>query len=268
MAASIFKEQVVVITGASSGIGREVAHQLAAQGARLVLAARRAGELENAAAECRALGGQALAVPTDISQQQQCQALIDKTIAVYGRLDMLVNDAGISMWSLFEEVPDLSLFEKIMQTNYLGYVYCTYYALPHLKQSRGRIVAVSSLAGKNGIPTRSGYSASKYAVTGFFDSLRSELLDTGVTVTVVFPGYVASKGPGSGLGTGGVVPIGQSPRGISVMTPEECARIILRAAAKRRREELIGWQGKLSVWVRLIFPGLVDRIARRAAGVG
>jgi len=195
-----FRENVVVITGASSGIGRELAFQLADQGAWLSLAARNAERLESAAAQCRERGGKALVVPTDVSQQGQCRNLIERTVAEYDRIDALINNAGITMWARFDELQDLSLLEWIMQVNYLGSLYCTYYALPYLKQTRGRIVGVSSLTGKTGVPTRSGYAASKHAMVGFFDSLRIELADDGVSVTMIYPGFVATEARKRALG--------------------------------------------------------------------
>jgi NAD(P)-dependent dehydrogenase (short-subunit alcohol dehydrogenase family) len=140
-----FENLSVIITGASSGIGRELSRQLAAQGARVILAARQAEKLGELADECKVLGGQALVVPADVTDPDQCRGLVDRTVEAFGRLDMLVNNAGTTMWARFDEVTDLSIFEKLMRVNYLGSVYCTYYALPHLKQSKGRIVGVSSL---------------------------------------------------------------------------------------------------------------------------
>ncbi len=192
--AETFKDNVVIITGASSGIGREVALQLAAQGAKLSLAARDIERLEQVAAECRQRGAQALAVKTDVSIEAECRALIDRTVSEYGRIDTLINNAGISTWSPFDQLQDLGVLDQLMRVNYLGAAYCTFYALPYLKKSRGRLVAVSSLAGRNGIPARSAYAASKHAMTGFFDSLRIELADTGVSVTVIYPSFVTADG--------------------------------------------------------------------------
>jgi NAD(P)-dependent dehydrogenase (short-subunit alcohol dehydrogenase family) len=198
MSIAEFKDAVVIITGASSGIGKELALQLAEQGAQLVLAARSADLLEQVADECRAKGAAAaaeavaVAVPTDVTEIEQCRKLVGQAVANYGRIDMLVNNAGTTMWARLEEVKDLSIYEKIMRANYLGSVYCTYFALPYLKQSRGRIVGISSLTGKAGVPTRSGYAASKHAMAGFFDSLRIELAGSGVSVTMAYPGFVAT----------------------------------------------------------------------------
>ena len=264
MPQSPFSDKVVVITGASSGIGRELAHQLADQGARLALAARDAARLEATAMQCRARGGQALAVPTDVSDQAQCADLIARTVETYGRIDMLVNNAGLSMWAPFEDVNDLSIFETQMRVNYLGSVYCTHYALPYLKQSRGQIVGISSLAGRTGVPTRSGYAASKHAMTGFFDSLRIELGGSGVAVTMIYPSFVATEVRERAFGADGK-PLGTSPvREAEVMSVEECATIILRAAAARKREVVMTARGKIGMWLKLIAPGLVDRMARRA----
>ncbi|MFN8597829.1 MAG: SDR family oxidoreductase [Anaerolineae bacterium] len=264
----IFKDKVVIITGASSGIGREVAWQLATHGAKLVLAARDVDRLEQVAADCRTHGGQALAVKTDVAIEAECRALIERAVREYGRIDALINNAGISMWARFDQLQDLDMLDRIMRVNYLGAAYCTFYALPHLKQTHGRLVAVSSLAGKNGIPTRSGYAASKHAMAGFFDSLRIELADSGVSVTVIYPGFVTSEIRTRAFGTDGQ-PLKKSPvRESEVMTPQECARLIITAMARRQREEVMTLRGKLGLWVKLIAPGLVDRMAKRAIEIG
>ncbi len=259
-----FHQKVIVITGASSGIGRELAHQLAAQGAWLCLAARTEKRLEEAKAECESLGGRALVLPTDVRQQEQCEAMVRGCVDEYGRIDALINNAGVTMWARFEEVGDLSPFEQIMQTNYFGSMYCTHYALPYLKQSRGLIVGVSSLAGRNGIPTRSAYAASKHAMAGFFDTLRIELAGSGVSVVMIYPGFVSSEVRQRAYGPDGK-PLGKSPvREGEVMSTETCARLILRAMHKRQREVVMTARGKLGLWLKLIAPGLVDRIALKA----
>lgn len=268
MSPSIFKENVVVVTGASSGIGRQLALQLADQGAWLSLAARRGERLEEVAEQCRQRGAAALAIPTDVSQQPQCERLIQRTIEKYGRLDTLINDAGITLWSRFEDMRNLEPFESVMWTNYFGSVYCTYYALPYLKRSQGRIVAIASLAGKSGIPTRSGYAASKHAVVGFFDSLRIEIAEYGISVTVIYPDYVASETHTRAFGPDGE-PLGESPiQEGAVMTAETCAALILKAAARRKRGAILSRRGKILLWVKLIAPGLVDRMALRATQRG
>ena len=264
MAGSIFKDKVVVITGASSGIGRELAYQLAEQGAWLSLAARNEERLSAVAGECQVRGGRAIAIVTDVSEQAQCAQLIQRTMDHYDRIDMLVNNAGITMWANFEDVSDVGFFEQIMRVNYLGSVYCTYYALPFLKKTKGQIIGISSLAGRNGIPKRSGYAASKHAMVGFFDTLRIEIAEYGIGVTMIYPGFVATETRKRALGADGK-PIGKSSvREDEVMSAERCAKLIIQAAATRKRELVMTWRGKVGLWVKLIAPGVVDRVAKKA----
>ncbi|MCH9015900.1 MAG: SDR family oxidoreductase [Gemmatimonadetes bacterium] len=268
-----FRENVTIITGASSGIGRELALQLAGQGAWLVLAARHEADLNEVAARCRERGGRggrgerggrALVVPTDVSVNHQCRDLIDATVSEYDRIDTLINNAGISMWSRFDELETLEFFDTIMRVNYLGSVYCTHSALPHLKKTKGRIVGVSSLAGKTGVPTRSGYAASKHAMAGFFDTLRIELIDSGVTVTMIYPDFVATETRKRAFGPDGK-PMGESPvHEAEIMTAEECARQIIKAMGRRKRELIMSARGRIGQWIKLIAPGLIDRVALRA----
>jgi short-subunit dehydrogenase len=270
MSGAPFRDNVVVLTGASAGIGRQLALQLAAQGARLVLAARDPAKLDETAAECRALGARVLAVPTDVGDEAQCRGLVERAVAEFGRIDTLVNNAGIGMWARFDEMTDLAPFERIMRVNYLGSVYPTFYALPHLKRTRGRIVAVNSLTGRTGVPTRSGYAASKHAAAGFFDTIRIELEDSGITVTQVFPGFVATEIRERAYGPDGR-PLGEGNSPVKereVMTAEECARQIIDAAAKRKRELIMTLRGKIGARLKLIAPRLVDRIAKKAIEQG
>ncbi len=263
-----FPQKVILITGASSGIGRELARQLASQGAWLCLAARDEARLNAVKAECETLGGKALVVPTDVSRQDQCETLIRRCVEAYGRIDALINNAGVTMWARFDEVDDISPFEQIMRTNYFGSLYCTHYALPYLKQSRGLIVGISSLAGRNGIPTRSAYAASKHAMAGFFDTIRIELAGSGVSVVMIYPGFVTSEVRQRAYGPDGK-PLGKSPvREGEVMSVETCSRLILRAMSRRQREEVMTLRGKLGLWLKLIAPGLVDRIALKAIQSG
>jgi short-subunit dehydrogenase len=269
MTNSFYKDKVVVITGASSGIGQELAYRLAEQGARLALAARGVDRLEAAQAECLKRGArEAIAIPTDVAEQSQCEALIKQTVEAYQRIDVLVNNAGISMWANFEDLKSLDMLEKIMRVNYLGSAYCTWYALPYLKQSKGQIVGVSSLAGKNGIPTRSGYAASKHAMTGFFDSLRIELAPYGVSVTMIYPGFVTTEIRKLAFAASGEA-LEKSPvRENEVMTVEECVQLILKAMVKRKREVVMTFRGQAGLWIKLIAPGLVDRVALEAIEKG
>jgi short-subunit dehydrogenase len=266
-----FANKTIILTGASAGIGRALALSLAQQGANLVLAARNQAALEETVAACTLQPGtaiasgtapRAIAIPTDVTQPEACQQLIEKAIATFGQIDSLINNAGISMVTRFDEITDLSIFEQVMQVNYLGAVYCTHYALPYLKASRGLLVAISSLCGKTAVPTRSGYVASKHAMQGFFDTLRIELRGTGVDVLVVSPGFVATDIRERALGANGQ-PLGQSPRDESKgnMAVDECVCQIVWAMERRKREHLMTLKGKVTPWAKLMAPGFVDRIA-------
>ncbi len=254
-----FRDQVVIVTGASAGIGQSLALALAGQCAKVVIAARRADRLERVAEACRSFCGEVMVVPTDVSEEAQCKALVDKTIAKHGRLDMLINNAGLAASAAFAEFPDLQLFKYTVGVNFYGGVYCTYYALPHLKRAHGRIVAVSSLGGKAGLPYNTPYCAGKFAVHGFYDSLRMELRPDGVSCTVVCPWWVATEFHESQLNKDGV-PRGARGRAYytsRTMTSERCAQIILKAAFQRRREVLMG-PGALATWIKVIAPGFLD----------
>ena len=259
-----FSGRSVVITGASSGIGRALARELAGHGARLTLAARDANRLEAVAEECRARGAEALVVPTDVTRPEDGQALVERAVATFGALDVLVNNAGITAIAPFESVQDLSVYERVMKVNYLGSVYPTWYALPHLRRSRGLVAAMASLTALTGVPTRTGYAASKHAVLGFFDSLRVELRGSGVDVTVICPDFVVSEIQARALGFDGN-PIGVSPLDASkIMSAEECARLSVRAMAKRQRLAVLSARGRLGRLLRVFAPGLVDAVAARA----
>ncbi len=259
MKTSAFRGQSVIVTGASAGIGRALALLLSRQGARVTIAARRADRLEQLAEECRSTGGQALAFPTDVADESRCKVLVEKTVQAFGGIDMLINNAGMAASGLFTDFSDLSLFKRTMNVNFYGAVYCTYYALPYLRQRRGRIVAVSSLGGKVTVPYNTPYCSSKFAMHGFYESLRTELASHGVSCTMVCPWWVASEFHEAQLDKDGVP---RGPRGRAyytkrTMTSERCAEIVLEAALRRRREVLMG-PGPLAVWLRLLAPGLLD----------
>ncbi len=255
-----FHNNVVIITGASSGIGAEMARQLAGQGAKLALAARRADLLEQVAAECRARGGEALIAPTDVTDEAQCKRLIDAALAAYGRLDMLVANAGHAIQRTFEDMPDLERFKYEMALNFYGVAHCVHFALPHLKKTRGRIVGMNSLVGLIAAPTYTGYVASKHAMSGFLNSLRQELRGTGVSVTVIYPGAVLIDAVQE--------MVGEQIHHAELMTVEECARITIRAAGRRQRQVVMTTQGRIARWVQMIAPGLYDRFAGSAVREG
>ena len=260
--------KVLVVTGASQGIGRALVVGLAAQRPRLVLAARDEKALSAVAAACTARGADTLVVPTDVTSEASCRTLVERTLERFSRLDVLVNNAGIGMLARFDQVTDLRPYEELMRVNYLGSVYPTYYALPHLKATRGQVVAVSSLAGLNGVPLRTAYAATKHAQIGFFDSLRIELRGTGVDVTLVCPYFVQSEiRRRSAGGDGRTVEASPVHEG-EIMTADECARRIVRAMERRERLHVMTLKGKLGRWAKLLAPGLVDRMAEAAVRKG
>lgn len=261
---SEFSGNVVVITGASEGIGRALAEALAPRGAKLVLAARNSGRLEALAETCRKAGAEVLVVPGDLTDEAQCRALVEAAVARFGRLDTLVANAGRTMWARADEIRDPQIVRNVMELNYFSVVWLTLAALPHLKAARGRIVPVASVAGLTGVPSRSAYCASKHAVIGFFDSLRIELAGTGVTVTIICPDFVVSEIHRRALDGQGR-PLGQSPmQEAKIMTSEECAALMVPAMAARRRMLITSTRGKLGRFLKIFAPGVIDRIAAKA----
>ena len=231
-------QKYVLITGASSGIGEACAYEFAARGSKIVLAARNIAKLRNIEANLTNKGGESLVVKTDVSIEDDCKNLIVRTIEQYGRIDVLVNNAGISMRALFKDL-DLSVIKNVMDVNFWGTVYCTKYALPYLLEAKGSVVGVISIAGYIGLPARTGYSASKYAIRGFLDTLRVETLKQGLHVLVAAPGFTASNIRMTALTADGSQQ-GETPRNESkMMSSEECARHIVNSVIKRKRELIL-----------------------------
>lgn len=263
-----FAGKVVVVTGASQGIGKALCLALAPQEPRLVLAARDRPALDAVSGACRALGAETLVVPTDVSGPGDAESLVAASVERFGGIDVLVANAGITMMARFDEVTDLSIFERVMRVNYLGSVYPTYFALPHLKRSRGQIVVVASLTGLTGVPTRTAYSASKHALFGLYESLRIELRGTGVSITMVAPDFVLTETHRRASGPDGK-PLGKSPmQETKIMSAEECARRMVEAMERRQRLLILSLRGRLGRFVKLVAPGLIDAIAEKAMREG
>jgi dehydrogenase/reductase SDR family member 7B len=257
-----FQDKVVIITGASSGIGLACARAFGSKGAKLVLAARQEDKLSEVAESLQRGGTEVLVVKADVSREEDCRNLMEKAVLRFGRIDVLVNNAGISMRALFRDV-DLEVIRKVMDTNFWGSVYCTKYALPHLLEAKGSVVGVSSIAGKKGLPGRTGYSASKFALEGFLETLRIENLSTGLHVLTACPGFTASNIRNTALAKDGR-PQGESPRDEDrMMSAEEVADAIAAAVLRRRRDLVLTRQGKLTILLNKFFPAWVDRLVYR-----
>lgn len=255
-----FKDKVVVITGASSGIGKACAEEFARRGAKLVLAARQYVTLcETTAALEKQYGIKALAVQADVSKQEDCESLIKQAVATFGGLDILINNAGLSMRALFQDV-DLGVLKNLMDVNFWGTVYCSKYALSEILKTKGSIIGVSSIAGYRGLPGRTGYSASKFAMNGFMESLRTELLNTGVHIMVACPGFTTSNIRVAALSEDGTSHGESSMEEGKMMTAEEVAMIIAEGIQHRKRTLIIGGQGKLTVWLNKLLPALADKL--------
>lgn len=249
------KNKVVVITGASSGIGAALAVEVARRGGHLVLASR-SGKTDPALEHLKA---RVLHVITDVTNQKSCENLINQAIKEYGRIDILINNAGISMRALFEEV-DIQVLHQLMNTNFWGTVYCTKFALPWLLKTRGSLVGISSIAGYKGLPGRTGYSASKFAIQGFLEVLRIENMKKGLHVLIACPGFTASNIRNVALSKDGTSQ-GETPLDEGKLMSAETVAVAVCDAIEHRRERLtLTFQGKLTVFLNKFFPKFMDKL--------
>ena len=252
---------MIIVTGASSGIGLASARQFGSEGARVVMAARSLERMQSLAPSV-AGPDRVLCVRCDVTREEDCCALVEATVARWGRIDILVNNAGISMRAMFRDL-DLSVLRRLMDVNYWGTVYCTKFALPYLLASKGSVVGVVSTAGYSALPARTGYSSSKYAIRGFLDALRIEHLKDGLNVLVFAPGYTASNVRRAALLADGT-PQGDTPLEENrLMSAERCARFLSRALRRRRSSAVLTPLGRASLWARRLFPSLMDRLTYR-----
>lgn len=260
---------VTIITGASDGIGAETARQIALRDgnrAGLVLAARNVEKLQDLASELEQSGSKVLIVPTDVTDRNACIALIEKTVAAFGQIDTLIVNAGMSAHANFAEIKpeDLQWMHDLMELNYWGSVWPIHAALPHLAKTRGRIVAVSSVAGLIGVPGRTAYSGTKFALSGFCEALRSELEPSGISVTIVYPGVVKTDIRKVGYGASGGALGMSGVREGDMMSVQQAVRLMLEGISRRKREVLMTRQMRFGRWLKLIAPYLVDRMALKA----
>lgn len=258
---SKMKDKVVIITGASSGIGLACAREFAHRGALVSVCARSADKLEEIKSEFDAAGHKLLVTEADVSREEDCKRLIDNTVREFGKIDILINNAGMSMRALFVDL-HLDVMRKLMNINFWGTVYCTKYALPYILEQKGSVVGVSSIAGFIGLPGRAGYSASKYAMHGFLNTLRVENLRKGLHVLIVAPGFTASNIRKTALTADGSAQ-GETPRNENkMMSAEEVALRIIKAIQKRKRTLILTFvEGKLTVFLSKWLPALVDKLS-------
>lgn len=253
------KDKVVIITGGSSGIGKALAHSFGKRGSRIVITGRNQEALNLASSELRADGIEVLALICDVSKEEDNKRMAEETIKKFNKIDILINNAGISMRALFEDV-DLDVVKKVMDINFYGVLYATKYCLPEIIKNKGSVVGISSIAGFRGLPGRTGYSASKFALQGFLEVLRTELLYKDVHVLTASPGFTASNIRKKSLTADGSMQ-GESPRKEDkMMTAEECAEHIYHATRKRKRQIILTTQGKLTVFLNKWIPGIVDKM--------
>lgn len=245
--------KVVIITGASSGIGKALAGEYAKKDTHIVMAARNEEKLYKLKNELKDKPCEVLVVKTDVSQENECEDLIDKAIEKFGKIDVLINNAGISMRALFQDV-DLDVIRRLMDVNFWGTVYCTKFALPYLLQSKGSLAGVSSIAGYIGLPGRTGYSASKFAMQGFLEVVRTENIKKGLHVLIACPGFTTSNIRNTALVANGAAQ-GEAPRDESkMMSSEMVAKKIVSAIEKRKRTLILTSQGKLTVTLNKFLP--------------
>ncbi|MBB5439234.1 short-subunit dehydrogenase [Pedobacter sp. AK017] len=255
-----FKNKVVIITGASSGIGKACAEEFAKRGANLVLAARQYVTLCEITADLeRRYSIKAIAVQLDVSKEEDCILMVKQALVTFNKIDMLINNAGLSMRALFNEV-ELAVLKNLMDVNFWGAVYCTKYALPEILKTKGSIIGVSSIAGYRGLPGRTGYSSSKFAMNGFMESLRTELLKTGVHIMVACPGFTTSNIRVAALAKDGTSHGETSMEEGKMMSAEEVAVNIANGIAARKRTLIMTGQGKLTVWINKLLPALADKL--------
>jgi short-subunit dehydrogenase len=258
----LFKDKVVIVTGASSGIGEAISREFARNGSIVVLAARSEEKLLKIVNEIKTEKGIATFIKTDVINEDECKMLIEKTVGQFGKIDILVNNAGISMRSSFLDV-DMEVLHRVMDVNFWGTVYCTKYALPYLLHQKGSLIGVTSIAGFHGLPGRSGYSASKFAMHGFLETIRIENLKKGLHVMIIAPGFTSTEIRKHALTANGLEQ-GESPLNEQkLMSPEYVAKWVLKGIRKKKRNKLLTWEGRFTALFQRIVPEFVDWVYYR-----
>jgi short-subunit dehydrogenase len=254
---TIFNDKVIVVTGGSDGIGKELVHQFLILGAKVATCGRNHDKLYQLQIAHPSFHLHTMVA--DMGNEEDCKRFIESCITTFGTIDILINNAGISMRALFKDV-DLEVIKKVMEINFYGALYCTKYALEEILNNQGQIVSISSIAGYRGLPGRSAYSASKFALNGWMESLRTELYHNKVNVLTVAPGFTASNIRNSALNSEGDAQ-GESPMDESkMMSSELCAKKIINAMEKRKSRLSLTFTGKRTIWMNKLFPKLTDKL--------
>lgn len=257
---SYYKDKVVVVTGGTDGIGRALVTLLLASGAKVATCGRNHDKLYELQTMHPSLPLHTLV--TDVTIEADCKRFIDSTLGVFGKIDILINNAGISMRGLFKDV-ETSVIKKVMDVNFFGAVYCTKFSLPSIISNKGTIVGISSIAGYRGLPGRTGYSASKFALQGFLESLKTEMIDEGVHIMWVSPGFTSSKIRDHALNDKGEQQKENPMDENKMMSAEECAGHLLNAIMKKKRTLVLTTTGKETVFLNKFFPALADRLVHK-----
>ncbi|MDF2158363.1 SDR family oxidoreductase [Algoriphagus sp. CAU 1675] len=254
-----FQDKVVLITGATSGIGEACAQVFGKEGAKIAITGRNPEKLQASLVKLKSEGIEVISILADAASEEDNKRMAEETLSHFGKIDILINNAGISMRALFEDL-DLEVFRKVMDTNFYGTVYATKYCLPEILKAKGSIIGISSINGYRGTPARTAYTASKYAMNGFFEALRTEVMKKGVHILVAAPGFTASNIRNTALTADGSSQ-GESPRDEGkMMTSEEVAEHILKATLKRKRDIVLTSEGKMAVFLNKWIPGILDGI--------
>lgn len=257
------QDKVVIITGGSSGIGKAIAMTFGARGSKVLITGRNKNDLDKTVAELRQNGIDAAGFQADVSLEADNREMAAEALRLFGHIDILVNNAGITMRALFEEV-DLDVVRKVMDINFYGVLFATKHCLPEIIRNKGSVIGISSVAGYRGLPGRTGYSASKFALNGFLEVLRTEMLKKGVHVLTACPGFTTSNIRKRSLTKDGSLQV-DSPRNENeMMSAETCADHIYRATVKRKKIIVLTTQGKVAVFLNKWLPGFMDTIVYNA----